>query len=387
MPIRGEASGGALDAVYEDGRDWLGEASWFDAHTHIGENDPDGVTATTAEILGGLDAAGHRRALLFPQHEPRGDGAANDTVLSACASSGDRLTALVRVDPNAANSVEEARRGLDAGAAGVKLHPRSDGFGLPHPAVDAIVALAAERRGIVLFHAGRGIPALGPDAVRLARAHPEVTIILAHAGISDLGLLREAAAELTNLCFDTAWWQVGDLLGLMTSVPPGQILYASDMPYGPGRFAALLMLRTARAAGHAPATVRAMDGGQLGRIVAGEAPADLGRTIGTGALGPRAPVLERVVAHAASAVQVALRGGDPTEGLALARLGCQRTGGEEHEALLAAADHALELAQRQLAADPGGDRWSALPGALVAQALCGTQEAGVPPGSPSTAGS
>ena len=377
MPIRGEAHGDGLAAIYADGRDWLGETDWFDAHTHIGANDPDGVSATVSEILAGLDAAGHRRGLLFAQHEPAGYGPANDAVLAACARTDGRLTALVRVDPNSPGCLDEARRGLEAGATGIKLHPRSDGFGLPHPAVDELVALAAERHGIVLFHAGRGIPALGPDAVRLAHRHPEVTIVLAHAGISDLGLLREAAAELPNLCFDTAWWQVGDLLGLMTSVPPGQILYASDMPYGPGRFAALLMVRTARAAGHPPATVRAMAGGQLGRIVAGEPALDLGEAIGTRALGPRAPVLERVVAHASSAVQVALRGGDPTEGLALARLGCQRTGGEEHERLLDVADQALELAQRQLAADPG-DRWSALPGALVAQTLCGTPEAGTP---------
>ncbi len=377
MPIRGEAQDDALAAVYRDGRDWLGATDWFDAHTHIGANDPDGVSGTTDEILAGLDAAGHRRALLFAQHEPAGYAAANDAVLDACAQAGGRLTALVRVDPNASDHLEEARRGLDAGAAGIKLHPRSDRFGLPHPAVDSLVALAAERNGIVLFHAGRGIPALGPDAVRLARKHATVTIILAHAGISDLGLLREPAGELPNLCFDTAWWQVGDLLHLMTSIPPGQILYASDMPYGPGRYAALLMLRTARAAGHSPAVVRAMAGGQLARIVAGEGAANLGAAIGPGALGPRAPVLERVVAHAASAVQVAIRGGDPTEGLALARLGCQRTGGEEHEQLLSVADRALAVAQRQVEED-SGDPWAALGGALVAQALCGTPEAGVP---------
>lgn len=62
MPIDGEAHGDALAALYEDGRDWLGEVDWFDAHTHIGANDPDGVRATTAEILAGLDAAGHRGA-------------------------------------------------------------------------------------------------------------------------------------------------------------------------------------------------------------------------------------------------------------------------------------------------------------------------------------
>ncbi len=377
MPIRGEAPVDDLGAFYADGRDWLGDADWFDAHTHMGHHDPDGVEADPEEVLAGLDAAGHRRALIFPMHEPGGYPPANDAVLAACAASGGRLEALVRVDPGAPGALAEARRGLDAGARGIKLHPRSDAFGLPHPVVEELVALAAERRGIVLFHAGRGIPALGPSAVALARANPAASLVLAHAGISDLGLLREAAAELPNLFFDTAWWQVGDLLQLMTSVPPARILYASDLPYAPGRFTALLLLRTARAAGHGPEVVRAMAGGQLARVVAGEAPLDLGPALGTAALGPRVPALERVVAHASTAAIAAFRGTDPTEPLALARLACQVSGDEEHAPLLRALDVVLARTQAHVAT-PGAERDAAAAGALVAQALAGTPESGVP---------
>lgn len=377
MPIRGEAPIDDLGPYYADGRSWLGDADWFDAHTHMGANDPDGVTGAAAEVLEGLDRAGHRRALLFAQHEPAGYPGANDAVLDACAASDGRLLALVRVDPAAPGAVAEARRGLDAGARGIKLHPRSDGFGLPHHVVDELVALAAERSAIVLFHAGRGIPALGASAAELARANPAASIVLAHAGISDLGALRDAAAELPNLFFDTAWWQVADLLALMTSVPPGQVLYASDMPYGPGRFAALLMLRTARSAGHPVEVVRAMAGGQLARLVDGRGPEDLGPAVGTGRLGPRDPALERVVAHASAAVAVAFHGGDPTEAVALARLACQTVGGEPQAALLAAADDILARAQAHAQAAPE-DGLAVVPGALVAQVLCGTPEAGAP---------
>ncbi len=377
MPIRGESPADDLGGYYADSRDWLGATHWFDAHTHMGANDPDGVRGAPAEILAGLDDAGHRRALLFAMHEPAGYPAANDAVRAACAASGGRLVALVRVDPNAPGAVAEARCGLEAGARGIKLHPRSDGFGLPHPVVDALAALAAEHRGIVLFHAGRGIPVLGLAAAALAHRHPEVAIVLAHAGISDLGLLSGAAAALPNLFFDTAWWQVADVLTLMTTIPPARILYASDMPYGPGRYAALLLLRTARAAGHGRDAVRAMAGGQLARLVDGSPPLELGPACGTAGLGRRAPALERVVVHASSAVQVSLRGGDPTEALALARLACQTSGGEEHSALLAAADDVLARAQAHVMLVPD-DPLAALAGALVAQALCGTPEAGTP---------
>ncbi len=377
MPIRAQAPGDDLGAYYHDGRSWLGDADWFDAHTHMGANDPDGVKGTPSEILAGLDDAGHQHALLFAMHEPAGYPPANDAVLEACAASGGRLVALARVDPNAPGAVTEARRGLDAGARGIKLHPRSDAFPLPHPVVDQLAALAAERRALVLLHAGRGIPVLGLAAAALARANPQAAIVLAHAGISDLGLLRDEAAALPNLFFDTAWWQVADVLALMTSVPPGRILYASDMPYGPGRFTALLLLRTARAAGHAPEVVRAMAGGQLARLVAGHAPLELGPALGTARLARREPALERIVVHASAAAHVSFRGGDPTEALALARLACPTAGGEPHAALLAAADDVLALAQRHVALAPD-DAWAAVPGALVAQALCGTPEVGAP---------
>ena len=65
-----------------------------------------------------------------------------------------------RLDPHD-DPLAEAERCLDAGARGIKLHPRAEGFGLDHPALQDVFALADERRLPVLCHAGRGIPALG----------------------------------------------------------------------------------------------------------------------------------------------------------------------------------------------------------------------------------
>ena len=147
MPVNGATFDPRLDGLYRDGRDLLGDTEWFDAHTHIGQNDPDGRKATAEEIIGGLDQAGHQRALVFAMHEPDGYGPANDAVLAATAASGGRLVPLARVSPHHEDAVAEAKRCLDAGARGFKLHPRSDEFALPHPAVDEIVALADERPG------------------------------------------------------------------------------------------------------------------------------------------------------------------------------------------------------------------------------------------------
>jgi predicted TIM-barrel fold metal-dependent hydrolase len=371
MPVVGAAPHPWLRDVLLAGRDGLGPEDWFDAHTHMGQNDPDGLKATPEEILEGLDVAGQRRALLFAMHEPGGYGPANDAVLAACAASGGRLLPLARVAPNAEGALAEAERCLRAGALGFKLHPRSDDFGLPHPVVEQIVALAHERRAPVLFHAGRGIPHLGEAVVDLAQRYPGARLILAHAGITDLGWIAPHVAQLGNVFFDTAWWSIADQLQLFATIPPAHILYASDMPYGPGVLSAFVMARCTAAVGLGEHALRAIAGAQLARVVAGDDPLDLGPAPGTAALGARVVEAERVVIMASVASNVAYRGGDPTEPLQLARSACRTWRTDDVGRLLRVADRALELALAARDKHPDDPR-AVLPGALVAMTLAGT---------------
>jgi uncharacterized protein len=379
MPVRGLAhEEEVVGHLHAEAMAWVGDGvRWFDAHTHIGHDDPDGYEADPHELLEALDRAGQHRALVFAMHEPDGYRAANDRVLAAVAASGGRLEALARVDPKSEGAVDEARRCLDAGARGIKLHPRSDEFGLPHPVVAEIVALCAERRQPVLFHAGRGIPHLGEAVVDLARRYPGARLILAHAGISDLGWIADEAAALDNLFFDTAWWNVADQLQLYTTIPPGRILYASDMPYAPGLLASFVFLRVARAVGHGPEVLRSIAGGQLARLVAGEDPLDIGPAPGPDAVGRRVIEAERVVTYCAAGLQVAFRGMDPSEPIALARLACRTCRDGDVRELLSYIDALLAIGQESAAAHPDVP-FALMPATLLAMVLAGTPEAGLP---------
>lgn len=372
MRAPGEPYDEVVRPLYEAARAALPAGTpFFDAHTHVGQNDPDGFKATAGEIVAGLDRAGHARALTFAFHEPEGYGAANDAILAATAVSDGRLLPLARVAPGAEDAVAEARRCLEAGALGIKMHPRSDRFGLPHPAVEEVVALCAERRAPVLFHAGRGIPRLGEAVVDLARRYPDARLILAHAGISDLGWIGPAAAELGNLFFDTSWWQVGDLLSLYASVPPGRILYASDLPYGSGMWAAFAMLRCATAVGLGPDALAAIASGSLERVLAGEDALDLGPAPGPAALGAgRDPDWERTVTWLCAGCAQQFRGGDPTEALSLAALACHRADGHP---LARRVEELVEHTLTTLASEPEKPL-DAMYGALTAQIIAGTPE-------------
>jgi hypothetical protein len=331
---------------------------WFDAHTHIGDNDPDGFAASADVILATLDRGDHRRALTFPFQEPDGYPAANDRVIADAEASDGRLVPLARLDPNA-DPLPEARRSIANGARGFKLHPRGDGFSLHHDQIDPIFALANEHGLPIMIHAGRGIPALGRDTVALAHRYPDAKPILAHAGISDLSWIWRDAQELPNLFFDTAWWAPADLMTLFALVPPGNILYASDAPYGSAVGSGLLFLRCALTVGVEPPALASIAGGQLTRIVNGEPPADIGPAPGPHRL-QRRLLAERVETYLIGAIARAFIGADPSEQLNLARIACDVPDDVEEAPLLHTVDQLTALAERIHAARPDEPRAIAL---------------------------
>ena len=292
----------------------------FDAHTHTGHNDPDGFSCSVEQLLQALQDA-DARAVVFTMHEPHGYPPANDRILREAAESGGRLVPFCRLDPRD-EPAREAERCLDAGARGIKLHPRAEHFRLEEPETEPIFAIAHERRVPVLVHAGRGIPALGRDALDLAERYPDARIILAHAAVCDLSWIWRYAAGHPNLFFDTAWWSVVDLLTLFSLVPPGQILFGSDAPYGTPIHSSLLALRCALQAGVDPDAIPSIMGAQVERLVSGREPLDLGPAPGTETIG-RDLLLERVHGYITTAIGRMLAREAGEEYLALARLACE----------------------------------------------------------------
>jgi hypothetical protein len=331
----------------------LGELDLFDAHTHIGNSDPDGARQTGEELLAALEPV-PARAVVFPMHEPDGYPSANDHVIEVAANSNGRLVAFCRLDPRD-DPLTEARRCLDAGAAGIKLHPRAERFTLSEPAVHEIVALAHERRVPVLIHAGRGIPALGQDTVRLSGEFGDAKLILAHAAISDLAWLWRVLPEHPNLFVDTAWWDPADMLAMFALCPPGNLLWASDSPYGRPFVSAVLHLRLALQAGVGHEGLRVIAGAQLDRILDGGEPIDAGPPPGN--TRPLDLLLERTVSHLNQAVARSFDHGDPEEPVALARLACAVGEDGPHADLFAAVLGLLDRYEAMLEPPAPGGRY------------------------------
>jgi len=252
------------------------DAVLFDAHTHLG-NDIDGMIGDFEELASVLGLYRFAGAFVFCLDEPDREPAfraANDRTLAYAARSSGLFVPFVRLDLEA-EPLDEAIRCLDAGARGIKLHPRAQKFSVSDERLRPIFDLAVERKVPILIHGGRGLPPISDHLASLIEDHPGVQVIIAHAGIADMAGLAGRLGGIPGVYFDTSVWSAIDLLDLFRQVSPEQVLYASDYPYGRQPNSLLVTLRAARAAGYDDALLRLVLGEGALRIVHGESQAPL----------------------------------------------------------------------------------------------------------------
>src|SRR6478735_7506476 len=249
------------------------ESDIFDAHLHLG-HDIDGMVGDYDDLERVMESYRISRAFMFCMDEPDRHPAfraPNDRTLEYAERAEGRLVPYVRLDLSE-SPIEEAERCLDRGARGIKLHPRAQKFLLDDERLTPVFAIAAERRVPILIHAGRGLPPIADHLAHLVARYPDATLILAHAGIADLSGLAGHFAGTKGVLFDTSVWSPIDLLGFYHLVPPEQIVYASDYPYGLQPQSLLNTLRTARSAGLSEPQIRELLAGNANRIANGEPP-------------------------------------------------------------------------------------------------------------------
>jgi uncharacterized protein len=246
-------------------------AEIFDAHLHLG-TDIDGMVGDYDQLEEIMERYGISRAFMFCLDEPDRHpafSAANDRTLAFAERSAGRLIPFVRLDLNE-TPIEEARRCLDAGARGIKLHPRAQKFTATDERLAPVFEIAAERRVPILIHGGRGLPPIAAGLRALVDRYPEAILIIAHAGIADLAELARCMAGRKRVLFDTSTWSPIDLLDFYRQVPPEQIVYASDYPYGQQPSSLLIAIKTARYAGYSDDQLRDVLAGTANALADGD---------------------------------------------------------------------------------------------------------------------
>jgi predicted TIM-barrel fold metal-dependent hydrolase len=171
--------------------------------------------ASTADLLRSMDAAGVERSVVaaFPWRDQSLCEAHNAYYRDL---TNERLVRLCTVQPQSPRAVDELRRCLDAGFAGLG-EMNIDAQGAPlddERAWQPLVATLVEARAILLLHCsepvGHVYPGKGnntPDKVyQFALAYPELRIVCAHwgGGLPFYYLMPELKRSLPNLYYDSA---------------------------------------------------------------------------------------------------------------------------------------------------------------------------------------
>ena len=155
-----------------------------------------------------------------------------------------------RARHQAAPARAEVRRRRRAARAGLRARRRASGADpdprRPRPAADRRRPARARR------------PLPGGDADHRARRHRRPR-----------RARRLHLAGRKGVLFDTSTWSPVDLLDFYRQVPPEQMVYASDYPYGQQPSSLLIALKTARLAGYDDDQLRAMLGGTANALADG----------------------------------------------------------------------------------------------------------------------
>jgi len=201
---------------------------------------------TVAGLLRAMDAAGVARSVLLGWYweNPTTCAEQNRFYARMVRAHPDRLSAFATVHPEAGRqaALDEVRRARGEGLCGLgELSPHAQGYDVDDEVFAAVLKLAARLHLPVNLHVTD--PASGPypgrvetplrDFVRLARAHPRTTFILAHWG-GLLPLRVPAARKLGNVYYDTAasplLYGADVWARFLATVPAERVLFGSDFP-------------------------------------------------------------------------------------------------------------------------------------------------------------
>jgi hypothetical protein len=222
----------------------------FDAHAHIGA-DVDGRTMTADGMRDRMEAAGVKRAIVFPLNDPnaRDDySGPNDVVWNAYEEHSGLFVPFFRLNPHRDYEAEFGRC-VERGFGGLKLHPVSQHFELDDPRVVRLFEMAAEADLPVLIHAGFAMQRIVEPLLPTVEACPDLRLILGHAAMIEVLDAVRAFEGHPNVLFETSVVRANDLYVLFSSLDPSRICYGSDIPYGDLPSTLHAILAAAEAAG------------------------------------------------------------------------------------------------------------------------------------------
>ncbi|TDE08571.1 amidohydrolase family protein [Jiangella asiatica] len=208
----------------------------LDAHGHVGSwvdffiPEPGARWLVDTNDAIGIDAVGVSHLVAVGRDARAG----NELALAAAERHPGRIGVWLVGDPHRPDAPSILRDQLSRpGVWGFKLHPDTHACGADDPRYDPVLDLAADAGVPVLVHGQTGSPTSDPaQLVELARRHPEVSVLVGHAGLWPAGFDRAArlATGQPNLYLEicgsrlTTRW----LERMVAVAGPERVLFGTD---------------------------------------------------------------------------------------------------------------------------------------------------------------
>ena len=207
----------------------------IDSHCHLGVSKLSGRAITEGDLLEAMDTHGVDISLVMPHAVTDDPVAAHDAVANICQKYPERFRGMVNLSPlwDEGDYRREATRCVrELGFVGLKLNPMQHLTSPLMANANKVFDAAADLGVPVVVHTGLGVPwALPVLSIPQARRHPDLPIILGHAGFAVYSSeAYVAAVECDNIYLEPSWCTIFELKWLISELGSDRILFGSDLP-------------------------------------------------------------------------------------------------------------------------------------------------------------
>ena len=207
----------------------------IDSHCHLGISKLSGREITESDLLKAMDSHGVDISLVMPHAVTDDPVAEHDAVANLCQRNPECFRGMVNLSPlwDETGYYQEAARCVrQLDFVALKLNPMQHLTSPLMANADKVFDAAADLGVPVIVHTGLGVPwALPALSIPQARRHPDLPIVLAHAGFAVYTPEAYVAAlECDNIYLEPSWCTIFELNWLIQELGVDRILFGSDLP-------------------------------------------------------------------------------------------------------------------------------------------------------------
>lgn len=203
----------------------------IDTHVHIGTDAEDEDRFTPTQLYHDMKEYNIKKAIIFPFNTDPEDGFSRaNKMIYRLKERYDPLEGLSRIDPNHPEWEKEMEKGKSLGMKGFKFHPKAQEFACDE--IGEAYEKAMELDMPILIHSAHKEGVYVEQLEKILPSYSDMTIILAHAGITEQSPAIQMANEMDNVYLELSINKKHRVEALSLTAEEDKMMFGSDSPYG-----------------------------------------------------------------------------------------------------------------------------------------------------------